>query len=190
ATFIVEQTLDITQPQSNPSFQGWQDTPAFNGGFSVTMGAGDTFDYRIQFLPGQSLTVTNLSFLWAYSYSSGPPTDVNGTGQISLLDANGIAFLTSDLKTDDEGEAHFGQNFFSSDFSGGIPATVTFYGVEYVGTINSYANPLVTTRPYDEPAFYFGADSTIINSVVPEPSSFVLMSFAGLGMALVAFRRR
>jgi hypothetical protein len=191
STIYVDQTLDLSAPQSYtlPSFQGWQDTPAFNGGFNVPIANGDTFDFTIHFLARQSITVTNLSFVWAYSYAD-TSTDVNATGTITFLDATGSPLLTSDQVTDEEGAAHLGQNFYSFNFTGagGLPTTFTFYGVHYIGTVNNYIDPTITTRNYDEPAFIFGADSTSI--YVPEPSSFALIGLGGIALAVGAYRRR
>ncbi len=189
---VVNQTLDVTQPQavSGPSgFQGWQGTPAFNGGYNVAIAEGDTFDYTIMFAPGQSLTATGLSAVWAYSYTDGAGSDVVGTGTFSFLDASGNAILTSDSFTDTEGSYHFGQYFTSTNFAGGLPSPLTFYGVRYVGTLDDYLTSGVTTRDYNLPAFYLDAGNVAISAAVPEPASWAMM-LGGLGLAGIVARLR
>jgi hypothetical protein len=193
STITVNQTLDLNATQSTPGpgFQGWQDVPAFNGGFNVPIAVGDTFEFTIDFLGDQALTANDLSFVWAFSYAEAgsPALDVRGTGTFSFLDASGSEFLTSNLKTSLEGEAHFGQQFNSKDFAGGLPSSLTFWGVRYVGTLVEYVDLPdggVQTRNYDNPAFFLDASSI---SVVPEPSSLMLCgSFVLFG--LTCNRRR
>ncbi len=191
ATFTVNQTLDLTQPKAipGPGFQGWQGSPAFNGGFNVALAAGDVFDFTVDFLGAQTLTVANLSFIWAFSFSSGAPSAVTGTGQFSFLDANGNAFLTSNVKTDTEASVHFGQFFGSGDFTSGLPGSLTFSGVRYVGTLDAYGDSSVISRDYANPALYLTADSALVGGAVPEPASWALM-IAGFGAVGAAARRR
>lgn len=191
---VVNQVLDVTQPQSVPGpsgFQGWQGTPAFDGGFLVSIAEGDTFDYTINFAGGQGLTATNLSFVWAFAYATGDGTQVTGTGTFSFLDASGNAFLTSDVTTTTEGDAHFGQQFNPSNFAGGIPSPITFYGVHYVGTLDDYVVPGITSRDYSTPAFYLTADNVVVAAAVavPEPATWAL-AVIGLGLGGVAARTR
>jgi hypothetical protein len=190
ANVVVNQTLDLTKPQAlpGPGFQGWQGTPAFNGGFNVAIGEGDTFDLTVDFLGAQTLTVSGLSQVWAYSYSEPISSMVTGTGTFSFLDASGTAFLTSDTKTDTEQSFHFGQQFFGSDFSGGLPGSITFWGVRYVGTLDDYVENGVTTRNYNTPAFYL--TGTAVVGAVPEPETYAML-LVGLGlMGFVARRRK
>ena len=154
---------------------GVQDAPPFTPPFSVDLSAGDTFDFTINFLPGQLLTINNPVTIWAFSYADSS-TDVIGTGSLSLLGSTGAALYTSNTKTDTEGSVHFGQYFSASDFPG-LPASVTFAGLHYIGTVDSYVDPNVTVRTYNDPAFYFTADSFTTTGVgVPEPSSLLLLS--------------
>lgn len=185
-TVVVNQTLDLAQAGfTTPGFT-YAPSSAFSPGFSVQLAVGDTFDFTIDFMGTQALTLINASQLWAYAYAN-QSSDVTGTGQLSLLDGTGAALLTSDLKTDTEGVVHFGQYFNSSDFAGGLPATLTFSGVRYVGTVDAYAEPGLTVRTHDSASFSFTADAHLVSGV-PEPESVLLM-LAGLGgLALHALR--
>jgi hypothetical protein len=188
ATITVEQTLDITKTKNvnfGVGFQGWQDSPAFNGGVDVQIAPGDTLDFTIKFLTGQSLSLTNPTFAWALLLTNSPnPSEVNGTGTLSFLDAAGVPILTSNSRTDDEGDAHFGQQYGGGDFSGGLPASLTFSGVHYVGVLNSYAVPTEADRHYVSVSFIYGVAS------VPEPSTFALIGIGVLGLGCSAAHRR
>jgi len=199
STITITDTLDLTKPQGVPGI--WYDSPAFQSPFTTfPLAVGDTLDLRINFLAGQSLTVTDLFNLWAFTLAEdGKSLDFSGTGTISLLDANGVAILTSNARTDIGGEAHFGMSFFASDFTS-VPPTITFYGVESIGTVNGYLDPVtlavlpdVLTRDYIVPGFSVStmADGSVtINSSVPEPSSLALLGLGGIGIAFGAYRRR
>ena len=120
-----------------------------------------------------------------------------GTGTFSFLDSTGASILTSNLRTDEEGDVHFGQYFDGSDFVGGLPTTITFSGVHYVGTLDAYLDPAtglpsLTTRNYSTPALFFTADSfsaTGVAAAVPEPATWAMM-IAGFALAGAAVRRR
>ena len=190
-TVVINQTLDLTQPKalSGPGFQGWQDTPAFNGGVNFDLEEGDTLDYTVDFLGAQTLTLLNTSQIWAFIYAVGNSSDVTGTGVLTLLDANGAAILTSNSSTTTEGDFHFGQQFGLLEFTGGIPANLTFSGARYVGTVDDYVEAGVTTRNYNSPAFYVTTDSAVVGGAVPEPASWALM-ISGFGIAGAMLRRR
>lgn len=181
---VVNQTLDVTQPMVGtfPAFYGWQDTPAFDGGFNVAIAEGDTFDFTIDFLGAQTLTINNPTSVWAFSFAD-QRSVVTGTGTFSFLDAAGLPILTSNTKTDTEGFVHFGQYFNESDFAGGLPSSITFSGVRYSGTLDDYIDPGVTTRNYNSPAFMISAVA------VPEPEIYVML-LAGLGLLGFMARRR
>ena len=183
ATATVNVTLDVAdiEPGKNGFTGGVQGTPPFGPPFSVTLAEGDTFDFKIDFVGSQTLTIKNLSLIWAFSYAD-VGSYVTGTGSLSLLDASGAVLYSSVTKTDTEGQAHFGQFFFASEFPG-LPSSVTFGGLHYVGTVDDYVDPLVTTRTYNNPALYFNTNN------VPEPSTWALMS-AGLVLCAAAARRR
>ena len=187
----VTQTLDLLTPKtlSGPGLEGWQGAPAFSGGLSFDLAEGDTLDYSIDFLGGQSLTLSNATSLWAFVYAQ-TSSDVTGTGTLTLLDQNGGSVLTSNFKTDTQGSIHFGQNFTSGDFTGGLPASLTFFGLHYVGVVDDYVEQGVTTRHYEGPAFYFETRSATVNpGGVPEPETWALM-IGGFGLAGGALRRR
>ncbi len=179
STVALVSTLDISQPYdyTPPPYYGWQDTPAFDQDFAATLNLGDTLDYTINFLPGQLLSVTDLSMVWAFLYSD-TSTNVVVTGQFSFLDSKGNAILTSNTKTDEEGASSFGQIFDQSDFAS-IPTHLTFSGIHYVGTFNSSVPP-VDSMTLIVPAFFY--------NTVPEPSTFALVGFGGL--LAVGLRRK
>jgi hypothetical protein len=187
-TFVATTTISVADivPGLFGFTGGAQSSPPFSP-ISGVLAAGDTFDYTISFLPGQQLTINNLSFIWAFSYPAADSSSVNGTGTLSLLDGKGTALHTSNSKTSNEGSFHFGQQFAGSDFPG-LPAVVSFSGLHYVGTLNSYAEASVTSRTYNNPGLFFNADSfsagTIGTPVVPEPSSMVL--FGGGALLLLS----
>jgi hypothetical protein len=187
AMVSVNTTLDVADIVAglNGFTGGVQGSPPFSPPFSVQMSAGDTFNYTINFLPGQQLTINNLSQIWAFSYAD-LSTDVNGTGSLSLLDSTGAAIYTSNVKTDTEGSVHFGQFFSNTDFPS-LPASVTFSGLHYVGTVNYYVDPTVTVRTYDDPAFYFSAGS-YTTTPVPEPTTMVAGALLLLPFGLSAVR--
>jgi hypothetical protein len=188
ATETVVETLDLSQAKfAATGFTGVQDFGPFSPAFSFDLTAGDTFDYTILFKPGQTLTLVDPSLIWAFTYATdGQSTNFNSTGVLSLLDSTGAAFLTSTVKTDDEGDYHVGQQFAPSDFTGGLPSTLTFSGLHYVGTLNSYDDPTVTTRAYGDPALYLDAGG--ISTNVPEPATWALM-LCGVAMLGLAMRR-
>ena len=177
STVAVVANLDISQPYdyTPPPYYGWQN---FDPNFTpATLTVGDTLDYTINFLPGQSLSVTDLSMVWAFLYSDAS-TNVQVTGKISFLDSMGNAILTSNSKTDEEGASSFGQIFDQSDFAS-IPTHLTFSGIHYVGTFNS-SEPPVDSMTLVVPAFFY--------NTVPEPSTFALVGFGGL--LAIRFRRK
>jgi hypothetical protein len=187
ATVTLNQTLDLTTSQTTyPGFsEGWRGFDSFSPAFSFDLAAGDTLDWTVMFAPGQSLTLADPTLFWLLSYSGDPATDFTASGTFSLLDAAGSSVTTSNLKTDTEGRAHFGQNFEPEDFTS-LPTNATFYGIHYVGTLISYADPTITTRSYADPQVLFSDGSS--STAVPEPAAWALM-MVGFGLAGVALRR-
>ena len=187
-TIDVNQTLDLSTArvkQSNDLY--FSGSPPFSGGYNVAIAAGDTFDFKIQFLPGQTITVTNLSEIQASSLSN-PPGYVNSTGSFKFLDATGTPILTSNLRTDTEGANHMGQVFQASDFTT-VPTTLTFSGVEYIGKLNYYFNTPITTSNYSDSTLNIQGTNVVISSPVPEPSTLALLGLGSLALAVSTSRR-
>lgn len=181
ATVVVTTTLDAAP--ASTYYDGAAFTP-----FSVELAEGDTFDYTVDFIGDQTLTLTGANGLWFASFAN-VSSSVTGTGTLSLLDAEGNAFLTSQVKTDTEAEVHFGQYFTSSDFADGLPASLTFYGLHYVGTVDDYTAEGVTSRTYAAPFLLITAGDVAVSGAVPEPATW-LMFVAGFGLVGSAVRRR
>ena len=186
STITVHTTLNVGDivPGASGFTGGVQGAPPFSP-FSVQLAPGDIFDFTIDFGGGQ-LTINNLSFIWAFSYAN-LVSDVTGTGRLALLDTALAPLFTSNVKTDTEGSVHFGQNFSSSEFPG-LPASVTFGGLRYLGTLDAYVDPDVHVRNYDNPALYFMADG-FRTAPVPDAGSTLLLLGAGLA-GLAGARRR
>jgi len=196
-TVTLNETLDISQPQNGGAFGGWRGFGPFSPTYSFDLAAGDGVDMTVDFVGEQSLTLVNVSTLWLFNFvTDGDSADVNVTGSLQLLDTHGAVILQSNILTDTEGEAHFGQFFGPGDFAS-LPNSITFGGLRYQGTLNGYeANqpdqtPGVVSRTYGDPDFAFTADSAVVNGVggVPEPASWALM-IAGFGLAGASLRRR
>lgn len=185
ATVTVNTTIDVSDIGPLGIFTGGaQGSPPFSPPYDVSLAEGDTFEFTIDFLGNQQLTIDNLTFIWAFSFAD-EESDVEGTGSFSFLDVNGNVILTSTPKTTVEGRVHFGHQIFASDFTS-LPASVTFGGVRFVGTVDDYVETGVTVRNYNEPALFFDAGS--FRAVgVPAPEMGTLML---LGIAAIAGMRR
>lgn len=212
AAVIVSSTLDISQPQNGgPNFGGWRGFTdgggAFSPSFAFDLAAGDSLDWTVDFVGQQTLTLVNPVTFWLFNFeTAGGAGQVNVTGKLELLDASGGLLYASDVLTDTEGQAHFGQFFSPGNFVG-LPSTVTFGGLHYTGTLNSYGapdpylsdpndpnspliqDPTPTIRTYGDPDFAFTADGSSVNGGVPEPATWALM-LSGFGLAGANLRRR
>jgi hypothetical protein len=186
-TAVVSVTLD-TSSIVRGTGQG-EDTGTAIGGFSpatfsVVLEAGDTLDLTIAFADQQMLTIDSLDRIWAYAVAD-RNSPVRGTGTFQFLAADGSVLLESVQKTNVESSVHFGQLFVADEFPG-LPQSITFSGVRYVGTVDEYLEPGVVSRTYDSPGFAF--DAADFSAAVPEPAGWALM-LAGAGL-LAAVRRR
>ena len=178
ATVTVNVTLDtagIVEQAPGSGFFGVQGSPSFTPAVGFALAVGDTLDYSIDFLGTQTLAITGVDSLWGLVYSSsGGEQDTSVRGSMTLLSTSGAVLWTSATKTDLEGSVHVGQFFFAFEFPG-LPADETLGGLRYVGTVLSYTprnpgvDPVITTRDYNQPGFYFGAQSYL--AAVPEPAS-------------------
>jgi hypothetical protein len=186
-TAVVAVTLDtsfIALGNTPDEFTG-NAIGGFSPEFSVDLAEGDTLDLTIDFAGDQTLTIDGLDTIWAFSFAN-ISTDVEGTGKFQFLKADGSVLLESLEKTTVEGAVHFGQSFFADDFPG-LPASITFSGVRYVGTVLDYVAPGVDSRIYDSPGFAF--DAVSFTTAVPEPGTWALM-LAGVGVLGAAAARR
>ena len=188
--YAVTQTViltgDLAQGGQTANFT-WELTGSgFSPPFSIALEVGDVFDLTMTFLPGQTLTINNPQMFWAFSFAD-VSSDVQGTGQLTLLDASGMPLLVSDMKSDTEGAAHFGQFFYGSDFTGGLPPSVT------IGwrALCRHRGRLPGARRHDpavqRPRLTLSADTVIANGV-PEPAPSLLL-LAGLAVGALLKRR-
>jgi len=195
ATAVVNVTMDLTQSGFAPTgFTYAQGSPSFSPStISVDLAEGDTLDFTIDFLGLQQLTLTNPNMIWGLIYATSS-SNVTGTGTLSLLDTGGNVILASGPKTDTEGAVHFGQYFYGPDFAGGLPSSLTFGGLHYVGTVDDYVDPATTSRTYTVAGLVIdsGANSYSVAAGVPEPAAWtvMLLGMVGLGAALRSARRR
>jgi hypothetical protein len=196
ANVTVNETIDLgasLSPSGGSSWFGWRDFTtttgrAFSPEFSYQLAAGDTLDFKALFAPGQTLTLTNPSSFWLFSYATdGQGTDVNGTGSLTLLSSTGAPLFTSSVVTDTEGSVHFGQYFSAGSFTS-LPNTLTIGGLEYDGTLNYYVDPSVTVRTYADPQVVFSAGGYSVSGV-PEPSTWVMMLLGFGAVGLGGYRR-
>jgi predicted dehydrogenase len=185
STAVVAVTLDTAYIEVGGGPLNGNATNGFYPPFSVDLAEGDSFDLTIDFEGGQTVTLDGLDSIWAYSFAT-VGTQVQGTGKFQFLGTDGSVLLESAEKTSVEGTDHFGQIFMAEDFAN-LPASITFGGVRYVGTVVDYIDPAVTSRTYDAAGFAFGADA--FTTVVPEPGTWALM-LAGAGVLAAAVRRR
>ncbi len=129
ATVVFNDTLDIQKPSVVPfPEKGWGGTSFLGKYNNLQVSEGDTYEFNIDFLGAQTLTIQNLNSVFPISFSE-RILDATMTGSISFLDASGQPFLTSNLKTSTEFR-HIGQRFEESDFATGIPANIT--SMEYI----------------------------------------------------------
>jgi hypothetical protein len=186
-TAVVEVTLDTSfiEPGNLPGDFTGSATGGFGPAFSVDLAVGDTLDITIDFAGDQTLTIEGLDLIWAFSFAN-LETDVEGTGMFQFLKADGRVLLESLEKTSVEGSVHFGQIFYAEDFPG-LPDSITFSGVRYIGTVVSYIDPGIGSRAYDAAGLSF--DSAGFTAAVPEPGTWALM-LAGVGLIGAAAARR
>lgn len=169
---------------------GVQDVPAFSPPYSVSVAEMDEFSLTMHFLPGQVLTLNNPTLAWLFSYTSSSNfTDVVATGRLTLVDAAGHDIYTMGPQITTEGSVHLGQVFEVAELMG-VPTfpVVSFSGLRYEGTVLDYVHPLVTSRDYNLPAFYFRAASFSVSNgaPLPVPASGLL---AALGLAGLLVQR-
>jgi hypothetical protein len=178
---------DIT-PNLNFNTGGAGGTPPFNPFSRVDLAVGDTLTLTLDFAGAQTLTLDSATQIWLSLFTTNP-SQVVGTGSLTLLDVNGAAIETSVTKTTTEGLNHFGQSFSNLDFSSGLVGLTTLGGLRYSGMVVGYAEPGLTSRSYDTPSLVFNANGYSVGAV-PEPSSGMLSLLALGAMAACSAVKR
>lgn len=196
-TVTIAETLDLTKPAyfgplGSQSIEQWSGLPDIAGPFSpdmspFTLQIGDALDFTVTFLPGQQLTMQDLSYLALYSFATdGTNVGFNETNSLTLLNPDGSPLITSTTVTADNCCAHIGYQFEGWNFPG-LPSTVTIGGLHYVGTLNSLDDPTMTSRSYKEP--FLSIIFTPVAAPIPEPGTWASMAM-GLAFLGLAMRRQ
>lgn len=196
AVVSLNNTLDVTQPSlDDGSFLFYNAGPSFGIVPAITVAEGDTFQWTLDFLGDQSITIANIEFVVLHLLvdpnGANASSDVASTGALSFLGSTGETLFSSTLYSDVSGVIHVGQGFGTSQLPT-APATFTFYGVRYEGVVDDYLVPGVTTRTYNSPSLLLLAGDAHPNAGVTEPSTWALMilGFGGAGAALRTRRSR
>jgi hypothetical protein len=190
STITLTQTLDLTG-SCGAGYCATLGGPAFSPAFNVNLAAGDTFDYTIEFMGGQQLTVQNLSQIFGSIWTTNflQAANISQTATLTLLSATGSLVYTSPVISHFDGSVHAGEVFYGNELTG-LPSTVTFGGLHYVGTVNGYDGGY-TTRNYDTPYFSVYGNSVALSiAAVPEPSSWAMMILGFAGVGYMTYRRR
>lgn len=175
----IVQTLDLTTVPIVIDSAGASITATAIGSLSARIALGDTLDLTIAFAPGQQLRMVDPGLIWGFLSSRQPEGLARGTGTLTLLAADGSDLVTSRVMTDEEGQFHFGQYFLATDFAA-LPRSVTFAGLHYVGTLDSFESGRATAaaRTYDAAGLFVSAASLRVlagTSDIPEPASWAMM---------------
>lgn len=184
--FDTTATLDLSKSVIGP-------VTSFNSGFTpinVDIAEGDTWNFTVDFLGSQTLTVTGLSAVWLLSFAN-LSSPVEATGTLSFLDVNGNTIFETAPKNDVESAVHLGQYFSGVDLAG-ISSPITFGGVRYSGKVIDYQQAGVISRTYDSPYLEIRATETVLStavSAVPEPATWAMM-ISGFGLVGGTMRRR
>jgi hypothetical protein len=196
ATVVLSTTLDVAgveTPRPGTLVFGPEDFSPF----SVDVAEGDTLDWTIHFLPGQSLTLTDplaispilrptfgdLDYLPVGSYLT--QTD---PARLQLL-GPGDEVLNDFLIFPRGVSASYLIGLFYSSIPGGpnFPSSLSFSGLRTVINVGDYVNIPQTTLTYRRASLATLAAG--VRAAVPEPASWglLILGFFGLGTAL---RRR
>ncbi|WP_296717134.1 PEPxxWA-CTERM sorting domain-containing protein [Erythrobacter sp.] len=192
---VAATTIDIAQsynleavpvgPNRNDDTSGWSSFDAF------TVQSGDTVNWNIDFAGNQQLTLTGMMSIFPWFRTAESDT-INMTGTMNLLGADG-SVLFSASKTDSNGSIHLGQFMRSSDF-GALPPSITFAGIQYIGTVNSWATGDLS-KTYDQTRMRWSAASASVSQFqasVPEPTTWAMMllGFGFVGGAMRSVKRK
>ncbi|WP_174275315.1 PEPxxWA-CTERM sorting domain-containing protein [Sphingomonas bacterium] len=191
APVIVTSTVDLLNTSQTSTSLHTISSVAAQLSPAVAIAAGDTLDFTINFAGNESITLNGDRKFFAELQTAAGQAQANAnmTGTLYLLGTN-----YSMTKTGTEGTDHVGEQYVLADINAaGLPSTVTFNGLRWVGTINSYDSG-VTSRLYDLPSFSVTASgAAVINGsaagAVPEPATWGMMVL-GFGATGAALRRR
>jgi hypothetical protein len=158
----------------------------------------NSIDLKMSFAAGQSITVSGLLSVWEYigAVAGSTPSLVQQSGTLTLL-GSGTAGHPADYmlsRTSIDGLVHIGQSFDLLDGSFSslppFPASLTFTGLRWQGTIDDYLVPGLAARSYATPGFTVAALAGSVTRV-PEPATWAMLvfGFGTIGAALRGSRR-
>jgi hypothetical protein len=192
ATVTINDTLNLTGQCSSSNCTGGQyfgsTNVMSNGSYSVDVVEGDTINITIDFLGGQQITASNVSFLASFLFASGGPgTTHQEVGTLTLLSVTRAPVFSTTF-SETSGAVHVGPFAGGAELIG-MPTQITFGGVNYTGVVTDYA--FGTTRNYTSTNFWLNArDISVSIAAVPEPSTWAMMILGFAGVGFVAYRRK
>lgn len=187
-TIDVSQSYDLEAVPVGASRS--DDTLGWSSFDPFTVQVGDTVNWNIDFAGNQQLTLTGMRSIFPW-FRTNESDFINMTGTMNLLGADG-SVLFSASKTNSDGAIHLGQVMQSSDF-GALPPSITFAGIQYIGTVNSWATGDLS-KTYFETRMRWSAASASVSQFqasVPEPTTWAMMllGFGFVGGAMRSVKR-
>ena len=152
------------------------------------LAAGDTLNLTFQFLPGQSLQVTNVVALTAFlSAATTTEHQVTTSNSMTFIGLSGSAHNPAPTVT-----TTTGRGLISAFYGNGILQTppngvISFSGVSFSIGIMSFSSGLASML-YATDAFAVNGSDFVVSSV-PEVSSKLLLSLGITGIVLIMRRR-